>query len=78
MVVWKGTEKKWENFKSDLRASRKWDFRDNGGAKEYDKLRNAKIWNKIGPFICEYYQAIDKIDIKFQNADANPNKKREI
>lgn len=78
IVLWKGTEMKWEKFKSDLRAQRKWDFTDKGGAKENDKLKNAKIWNKIGQFICEYYRGIDNIDIKFVEADATPNKKRKI
>jgi hypothetical protein len=33
-------------------------------------LKNEKIWNKIGPFICEYYKAFQGIDIKFEKAYA--------
>jgi len=34
-----------------------------------------KIWNKIGPFICDYYRLEEGINIKFQKADASAKKK---
>ena len=30
-----------------------------------------KIWNMIGPFICDYYRLEQHIDIKFIQADMN-------
>jgi len=33
------------------------------------KEKNMKIWNLIGPFICEYYRLEQKIEIKYLPAD---------
>jgi hypothetical protein len=65
-VLWKGTEIKWEKFKSIIFNELRWSFEHKGGALENVKFKNAKIWNKIGPFICEYYKLNEGIDIKFQ------------
>jgi hypothetical protein len=78
-VLWKGTEIKWEKFKTIIFNELRWSFEHKGGALENDKLKNAIIWNKIGPFICEYYKSIQGINIKFQKADATSfNKNRKI
>lgn len=34
-----------------------------------NNAKNAKIWNLIGPYICQYYQNIN-IEIKFVPADS--------
>ena len=78
IVFWKGTEMKWEKFKTHIYNELHWDIENKEGAKELIKLKNVKIWNKIGPFICEYYKAIQSIEIKFQKADASANNKRKI
>ena len=72
-VLWKGSEIKWEKFKTEIYKERRWSLEDKGGAKELIKFKNAKIWNKIGPFICENYKDIHGIDIKFQIADTRVN-----
>jgi hypothetical protein len=43
---------------------RRWDLEDNNkGAKQMIKEKNMKIWNLIGPFICDYYRLEQHIDI---------------
>ena len=52
IVEWKGTDLKWEKFKTVIFNELRWNLDNKDGAKELLKLKNAKIWNKIGPFIC--------------------------
>jgi hypothetical protein len=33
------------------------------------KEKNMKIWNMIGPLICDYYRSEHKIDINYLQAD---------
>ena len=64
-----GIEKPWITFKE---CYPKWNFEVNDKNEiSVHKDRNIKIWNLIGPCICKYYQKIDKINIKFINADVN-------
>ena len=57
---------KWKQFKEVIYNDRRWnlDARDHG-AKQLIKEKNMKIWNLIGPFICDYYLLDNKIDIQF-------------
>ena len=76
MVVYKDAELKWENFKTKIFNELKWNLEDKDqGAKQLIKEKNVKIWNKIGSFICDYYNLKQGIDIKFQIADASAKKK---
>jgi hypothetical protein len=66
MVAWKGGDMKWDKFKAVIYSERGWNLEDKDqGAKQLIKEKNIKIWNKIGPFICEYYKLYQGIDIKF-------------
>ena len=57
MVNWKGSNIKWEKFKSKIYSEHRWNLEDiDQEAKKLIKEKNVKIWNKIGPFICEYYK----------------------
>jgi hypothetical protein len=43
---------------------RRWDLGANDdGAQMLIKEKNMKIWNLIGPFVCEYYKLEKRIDI---------------
>ena len=76
-MTWKGTDMKWQKFKAVIYSERRWDLDDkNQGAKYIIKEKNMKIWNKIGPFICDYYRLERGINIKFQKAD--PYSKRPL
>lgn len=49
---------------------RRWDLVDEkDGAKQLIKEKNMKIWNLIGPTICDYYRSEQHIDIQFLQAD---------
>ena len=74
IVSWNGNDLKWAKFKDLIFSERKWSLDDQDGAKQGVKEKNVKIWNKIGPFICEYYREVKKIDIQFQKADAASKK----
>ena len=57
MVTWKGADKPWAEFKDFIFSECKWNLDDSAqGAKQDIKAKNVKIWNKIGPFICEFYK----------------------
>jgi hypothetical protein len=78
-VTWKGSDIEWEKFKALIYSESKWDLEDkNKGAIQIIKEKNMKIWNKIGPFICDYYRLEEGINIKFQKADASAKKKASI
>jgi hypothetical protein len=38
------------------------------------KEKNMKIWNIIGPSVCNYYKSEEQIDIKFIKADMDDRK----
>ena len=58
---------------------RKWDLEDKDqGAKQLNKEKNMKIWNLIGPFICDYYREEHHIDIKYLQADLGAKKKGSV
>ena len=43
---------------------RRWDLEaKDDGAQMREKEKNMKIWNLIGPFVCEYYTQEKRIDI---------------
>ena len=76
IITWKGTEITWEKFKALIYTERRWNLTNkNLVAMQAIKEKNTKIWNKIGPFICEYYRHEQGINIKFQKADSNAKKK---
>jgi len=57
MVVWQGNDMKWKKFKDVIYKDRRWNLEDkNQGAKQLIKEKNMKIWNMIGPLICDYYR----------------------
>ena len=64
MVVWQGNDLKWKKFKEVIYNDRRWDLEDKDhGAKQLIKEKNMKIWNLIGPIICDYYRSEQHIDI---------------
>ena len=66
MVVWHGNDLKWKKFKQVIYDERRWDLEDKDQwAKQLIKEKNMKIWNLIGPIICDYYRLEQHIDIQF-------------
>jgi hypothetical protein len=63
-VFWHGDDLLWTKFKETIYKERRWDLEDkNQGARQLIKEKNMKIWNIIGPIICDYYSLEQKIDI---------------
>jgi hypothetical protein len=57
MVFWQGSDINWKSFKQEIFKQKRWDLEDNKqGAKQLIKEKNMKIWNLIGPLICDYYR----------------------
>ena len=65
-VLWQGNDINWNKFQTIIYKDRRWDLDDkNQGAKQLIKEKNMKMWNLIGPFICDYYRLEQQIDIQF-------------
>jgi hypothetical protein len=63
-VLWHGNDLIWTKFKEVIYKERRWDLEDkNQGAKQLLKEKNMKIWNLIGPIICDYYRLEQRMDI---------------
>ena len=78
-MAYKGTQMNFEKFKALIFKEKKWIFEDKDQGTTQDiKEKNVKIWNKIGPYICDYYRQEQGIDIKFVKADESALKKLSI
>lgn len=63
-MLWHGNDLIWTKFKEVIYKERRWDLEDkNQGAKQLLKEKNMKIWNLIGPIICDYYRLEQRMDI---------------
>jgi hypothetical protein len=55
--MWRGEAMIWKKFKALIYNESRWDLEDiNQVASKTVKEKNMKIWNLIGPVICDYHR----------------------